>query len=808
MLIVRPVSVTSLPYWQRGTRHSTWMGRGAGHLGLVGTIEVSSLRQALLGRGPDGSALTARPALRRRQGWDFVLAAPKSVSLLAATLSPDRAQLVRDAHRQAVRDTVELAEERAVWLRRDRAEVPGTMVAAGFEHWESNAGDPHLHTHVVVANLAWDGEARWGCLVPGPLWHWREALGAGFQLALRERLRQAGLCFDWRLSPGGLGEVAAVPSEVLGAASSRSRAVWARARSFGSASSSSTRVSQGATRSAAPSRLKAMWDAESSEKVAREAAARPALPGPPPVAGPVVEALAARASAFSEPDALVALAEANAFLGVQAAAAWARAWCQEADRVGPALAEQQLACLGYDGPVAAAARWLACGPEGVAVVPSAPWLAQAACIDAARAVWQAAGTTVEVTCPTDLEARRWRALTSLQLPGRSAPASSSRVGRRVLVVDSADNLSPRALAQLVDQARAEGSKLVLVVGGTQGAKGPYLSRALGQLEEELSPPGLHDLPLSRAGAGLGRGAGPLGPKHPAASVPGIVVRGASSGADAMAHALAAWRAEPASLMVAYGPPEAEALNMAAHQANLQGGGHLARVRPTGGTAVPGGRQRAYLGGREFVVGDRVLALRRIGPVKSATWGTVVALGPSKLTVEWAGPGRVGRSEVGAADAHSLGYGYATTVPYLRGWAGGRGAALGPGAGGGLVVLGDPLELGRLSREVHSAWVTLSARGSLVLAGGRGWQQAAVAELATGWPDEAMLRAAGPRPLSQAARARWEGIVARCARQRARSPGWDMDAASLARLADQGYLADRAPVTGRAGLGPGRGPVAR
>ena len=78
-------------------------------------------------------------------------------------------------------------------------------------------------------------------------------------------------------------------------------------------------------------------------------------------------------------------------------------------RVSPVLAERELAELGVPDQLAAGALRLACGSEGVAVLPRAPWLSQAACIDAARAAWQAAGATVAVTCPTPLSARRWRA---------------------------------------------------------------------------------------------------------------------------------------------------------------------------------------------------------------------------------------------------------------------------------------------------------------------------------------------------------------------------------------------------------------
>ncbi len=38
------------------------------------------------------------------------------------------------------------------------------MVAAAFDHWDSRAGDPNLHTHVVVANKVQGPDGVWRSL--------------------------------------------------------------------------------------------------------------------------------------------------------------------------------------------------------------------------------------------------------------------------------------------------------------------------------------------------------------------------------------------------------------------------------------------------------------------------------------------------------------------------------------------------------------------------------------------------------------------------------------------------------------------
>lgn len=115
------------------------------------------------GRRPaDEKELTAWLAKQSRQlktavaGYEAVLAPPKSVSVVWALADPTTRERIAAAHRQAVRDTVLHIEANAAFTRRgDRGEaqvdVTG-ITAALFEHWDSRAGDPHLHTHVPISN--------------------------------------------------------------------------------------------------------------------------------------------------------------------------------------------------------------------------------------------------------------------------------------------------------------------------------------------------------------------------------------------------------------------------------------------------------------------------------------------------------------------------------------------------------------------------------------------------------------------------------------------------------------------------------
>jgi conjugative relaxase-like TrwC/TraI family protein len=806
MLIINPASASGIDYWQRSADHSTWFGRGATALGLAGPVGTTALRDVLLGRQPGGPALTARPGLRRRHGWDLVVAAPKSVSLLAVA-GGDLAAPLRMAYRQGIADTLEALEDHAAWVAWRGGQAPARgVIAGGFEHLGNNDGQPHVHTHVILANLGILGDGGWGCLVGRELWRWREALGAGFQLALRSRLAQAGFGFEWEISDGGLGEISSVPKPARNAASARSRAARAGSRRFGTTSGAASRVAQAATRLPAPSAMTpspesdpqpGSLDREQAATLLRRARARPALPPPPPSGADVAQALAQRGSAFSQPDVLVALAETSpGGLDLRQASEWSSQWCEAGvslapqgqihagtgraartwttslarhlDRqvieqasearfahlaeVNPALAVPELGALGVSGPLAAIAARLACSGEGVSVLPRAPWLAQAACIDAARAVWQAAGMAVRVSSPSELADRRWRALTSLGPAvtfGAGNLLEGTRPGCRAVVVDAADHLSPATLCRLLRQAAASRTKLVLVAGGTVAGRGDSLARSFDHLVEELAPSGLSELGL----------AGPGGWVHPPVRLDGIVVEGSLTGTDAMAHLVAGWqtagRSHARPLMVAFGPAEAQALNLAARSV----------LRPQVGPGPPPGATDLVLGQRHYGVGEEVMALRRIGAIRSATRGTVVAVEPRSLTVAWQAPSGPITSIVGEDQAASLGYGYATTVPYLRS------CDMGDNPGP-LLVLGDPLALGGRSSLVRRAWVTVPGPGIPALGpdGYRARQRAGIGELATGWPDEEILARAGPRPLSGAARRRWAGIVTACALERSLQPG--------------------------------------
>ena len=104
-------------------------------------------------------------------GFDLSLRAPKSVSLLFAFGVPEVSSEVRDAHDAAVAAAFGYLEANAAGTRTGRGgqqmEPVDGFVAAMFRHRTSRAGDPHLHTHVLVANLAAAADGRGGPSMAG-----------------------------------------------------------------------------------------------------------------------------------------------------------------------------------------------------------------------------------------------------------------------------------------------------------------------------------------------------------------------------------------------------------------------------------------------------------------------------------------------------------------------------------------------------------------------------------------------------------------------------------------------------------------
>jgi conjugative relaxase-like TrwC/TraI family protein len=229
-----------------------WMGRGAERLDLAGGVEGAPLAAVLAGRHPgNGRPLgSTRPVAV--SAFDLTFSAPKSVSLLVALGPPDVAATVLAAHEAAAASAFSYVEQTAIAVRRgaggDRSLLPVTgATAAAFTHGLSRAGDPHLHTHVVVANRAQGVDGRWSALDSRGLFAHARAAGALYRAHLRFELSER-LGVDWVRTAGGRSEIAGIPPLAIGAFSSRRADIEVEVARRGLRSGSARRVAWATTR--------------------------------------------------------------------------------------------------------------------------------------------------------------------------------------------------------------------------------------------------------------------------------------------------------------------------------------------------------------------------------------------------------------------------------------------------------------------------------------------------------------------------------------------------------------------------------
>jgi conjugative relaxase-like TrwC/TraI family protein len=263
-------------YAGRGESPGMWAGRGASELELVGVVEDGDLGTLLRGLNP-ASEKPLRKPVRERQitvrtldtetgewreerkphrpvsGYDLVFSCPKSVSLLHALTDDELVRReVSEAHEASWQATLGYLEREACVVRRGKGgrirEHGRGFVAAAFRHRTSRAQDPHLHTHVIVANMARAEDGAWLALDgEAILKTYRLAAGYLYEAQLRHELsRRLGL--TWTEPMKGMAELERVPEEAVRAFSSRRQSLVEHMEAMGTEGFAASRVAALATR--------------------------------------------------------------------------------------------------------------------------------------------------------------------------------------------------------------------------------------------------------------------------------------------------------------------------------------------------------------------------------------------------------------------------------------------------------------------------------------------------------------------------------------------------------------------------------
>jgi conjugative relaxase-like TrwC/TraI family protein len=197
----------------------------------------------------------------------LTFSAPKSVSLLFGIGDDDVRRAIQGAHDHAVREALAYVERESGVTRRGAggsAVIAGRgLIGAAFRHRTSRAGDPQLHTHVLVANLVLGADGQWGTLDGRRIYAHAKTAGYLYEHRLRALLTRE-LGFEWAPVRNGIADVAGVSPAVRRAFSRRRVEIEAEMARRGATSAGAAQVAALATRRAkdyrvAPERLAPEW---------------------------------------------------------------------------------------------------------------------------------------------------------------------------------------------------------------------------------------------------------------------------------------------------------------------------------------------------------------------------------------------------------------------------------------------------------------------------------------------------------------------------------------------------------------------
>jgi conjugative relaxase-like TrwC/TraI family protein len=162
------------------------------------------------GREPTSSEVARAKMLEARAqrsavaGYDLVFSPVKSAAVLWA-LHPESAvrDAVHAAHRTALESAMAMLEAHVAFTRKGRGGIAqietSGLIAVAFDHYDSRAGDPNPHTHVVIANKVRGRDGIWRSLDARALYRATVAVSEHYQTAFETDLAaRVGASFSAR----------------------------------------------------------------------------------------------------------------------------------------------------------------------------------------------------------------------------------------------------------------------------------------------------------------------------------------------------------------------------------------------------------------------------------------------------------------------------------------------------------------------------------------------------------------------------------------------------------------------------------
>ena len=227
-------------YLAEGETAARWLGSAAAAYGLSGELGEGQMTAMLNGVDPtrlgevrDGIGAQDMPPvvaspLRLLAGWEFSIGPDKTFSALWAIADAGTRDMLLAIHREACAAMVRVLDS-AAYVRRGAGgkqwqHAPGVLCAA-VTHTTSRTGDPQLHDHFLIANIAQAPDGKWLTLDGQLIYDMMQFAVTMYGRTLRHLATQRlGLAWT-RPDDNGHRHITGVPAELVALWAERSKQI-------------------------------------------------------------------------------------------------------------------------------------------------------------------------------------------------------------------------------------------------------------------------------------------------------------------------------------------------------------------------------------------------------------------------------------------------------------------------------------------------------------------------------------------------------------------------------------------------------
>ena len=161
-------------------------------------------------------------------GFDLVFTPSKSVSIAWGLGDKQLRKDIEAAHEHAIQDVVRHLESNVVMTRRGhngirQIDTKSGIIGTKFRHYDSRAGDPNLHDHVVIANRVEGADDKWSSIDGRVLYQYGVECSELYNSRVQQYVTEkTGLQFEPRMQNGKpIHEIVGISDETIRAFSSR-----------------------------------------------------------------------------------------------------------------------------------------------------------------------------------------------------------------------------------------------------------------------------------------------------------------------------------------------------------------------------------------------------------------------------------------------------------------------------------------------------------------------------------------------------------------------------------------------------------